>query len=445
MGTKQQSELETTSRNSVMNPQLKLVLSEQLLSLLVINPNNNNLSSLINIDDGEIMKEEDELVVLQNSSPITTTARGDNYATGGGNNLDTATTVKQDFKREWELAPFREALERFIHSDDLFVIKHRPTSLHPINSKQEAAILKNSHKHNASSSSSSKHSIHSLLRLSLSDVNKLLLKVEECSSEEREQCVKDPQQTMATPAPGGVAVDITHNTDEIQIVLRHNSWSSESSEENTEHPYLLNEQSLLLLSPVKDEIEDEKDDNLRDSQQSQTPPRTRSIWDDNDDDESTKCPIEREEFNLTNNTNNDENVPSRQSDYDDEYDEESFQSYNSKKSDILVFKPLIAVVKCPISLTNMQLLDDTGNATEVDSLQPYPSIGIIDISIEVGDDNNLDIHDRELQPFLQENKKGCAWVFNMNNDDETELTDDIKQQQSCSESDDSEDYTSSFI
>ena len=403
---------ETTARDSVMKS-----------SLALVNPNN---PPSVN-NEGEIMKEA---------------TRGDDSATGCNDILD-ATTVQKDLKREWELAPFREALERFIQSDEFFVIKHRPT-LHPVDNFQHGVISKSSPKRK-----DSKHSILSLLHLPPSDTSIFV-------SSEKEQWLKDQQPTTAPPP--GVVVGITHNTVEIQTVLSNNNWSSESSKENTEHPSLLNEQSLSLPPPtlvdtVKDESDKVIDDNHRDYQRSQNnPPRTRSIWDDNDD-EATKCPTDESvDLNLTN-TSNDEDVPSRQSDDDDDddddeeeeeeeeedkYDEESFQSCHS-------IKPLdnATAVERPISLPTMQLLDDTANATDND-LQQYPSIGTVDaIPVEVRDDNDVDVVHHQPQPFLQENKKGCSWVFDLK-DDETELVEDVRQQ-SYSESEDSEDYSSSFI
>jgi len=402
---------DTMARDSVMKS-----------SLALVNPNN---PPSVN-NEGEIMKEA---------------TRGDDSATGGCNDILDATTVQKDLKREWELAPFREALERFIQSDEFFVIKHRPT-LHPVDNFQHGVISKSSPKHK-----DSKHSILSLLHLPPFDTSIFV-------SSEKEQWPKDQQPTTAPPP--GVVAGITHNTVEIQTVLSNNNWSSESSKENTEHPSLLNEQSLSLPPPtlvdtVKEDSDKVIDDNHHDYQRSQNnPPRTKSIWDDNDD-KSTKCPTDESvDLNLTN-TSNDEDVPSRQSDDDDEeeeeeeedkYDEESFQSCHSKKSD-LVIKPLnnATAVDRPISLPTMQLLDDTANATD-DDLQPYPSIGTVDaIPVEVRDDNYVDVVHHQPQPFLQENKKGCSWVFDLK-DDEAELVEDVRQQ-SYSESEDSE--SSSFI
>lgn len=397
---------DTMARDSVMKS-----------SLALVNPNN---PPSVN-NEGEIMKE---------------TTRGDDSATGCNDILD-ATTFQKEIKREWELAPFREVLERFIQSDEFFVIKHRPT-LH-VDNFQHGVISKSSPKHK-----DSKHSILSLLHLPPSDTSIFV-------SSEKEQWPKDHQPTTAPPP--GVVVGITHNTVEIQTVLSNNNWSSESSKENKEHPSLLNEQSLSLPPPtlfdtVKEESDKVIDDNHHDYQQRQNnPPRTKSIWDDNDD-ESTKFPIDESvDLNLTN-TSNDEDVPSRQSDDDDDdedkYDEESFQSCHSKKSD-LVIKPLnnATSVERPISLPTMQLLDDTANATD-DDLQQYPSIGTVDaIPVEVRDDNDVDVVHHQPQPFIQENKKGCSWVFDLK-DDEAELVEDVRQQ-SYSESGDSEDYSSSFI
>ena len=399
---------ETMARDSVMKS-----------SLALVNPNN---PPSVN-NEGEIMNEA---------------TRGDDSATGCNDILD-ATAVQKDLKREWELAPFREALERFIQSDEFFVIKHRPT-LHPVDNFQHGFISKSSPKHKDSKS---------LLHLPPSDTSIFV-------GSEKEQWPKD-QQTTTAPPPGVVV-----GTVEIQTVLSNNNWSSESSKENTEHPSLLNEQSLSLPPPtlvdtVKEESDEAIDDNHHDYQRSQNnPPRTKSIWDDNDD-ESTKCPTDESvDLKLTN-TSNDEDVPSRQSDDDDDeeeeeeeeeeedkYDEESFQSCHSKKSDLAI-KPLnnATAVESPISLPTMQLLDDTACATD-DDLQPYPSIGTVDaIPVEVRDDNYVDVVHHRPQPFLQENKKGCSWVFDLK-DDEAELVEDVRQQ-SYSESEDSEDYSSSFI
>jgi hypothetical protein len=401
---------------------------------------------------------------LQDSNTPTTTTREEYTTTRGNFKLDVTTTVKKDLKREWELAPFREALERYINSDDLFVINHRPTYLPSVNSMlqhDDGTMISNSSPKKHIIASTSKHSILSLLRLPLSssNVTKLLLKGgEECSSssdEEREQCRgKDQQQPQTMTPLSGVVVGIpTHNTVEVQTVLSNTNWSLEKmmnddyKEQLQPPPPLLNEQSVSLPpgDTVKEESNKGLDNNHYDSQQSQTLPRIRSIWDDDnddDDEESTKCPTSNEsnDINLTNNTNNDENIPSRQSDDDDDddkYDEESFQSYHTNKSDILVCKPSNAVVERP-SLSLPLQSDDTGNATEDDLLLPHPSIGTADaISVNVRDDyNDVDVVHRHPQPYLQENKKGCAWVFDMNNNDndDTELIDDIRQEQSCSES-----------
>jgi hypothetical protein len=466
------SEVETTARNFGMNPQqLKLLNEKSSSSSLFVNPNNHLSSANV---EGEIMKQlDDELVVLQDSNTPTTIR--EDYTTNGGNNkLDVTTTfVKKDIKREWELAPFREALEQFINSDDqFFVINHRPTSLPLINNMFThdggTMISKSSPKKHIIVASTSKHSILSLLRRPLSsNVTKLLLKGdEECSSgseEEREQCrVKDQQQqqTMTPPQQQGIGIT-THNTVEVQTVLSNTNWSLEEmmNDENKEQsqpppPLLLNEQSLLGVPG--DTVKEESNKVMIVDQNN--PPRTRSIWDNNDSEDSTKRPTTgglSNEIDLTNNTNNDENIPSSDDDDDDDkYDEESFQSYHTNKSDILVIKPLnnAAVVERPISLPSVQLLgDETDNATEDDVLQPHLSIGTADaISAEVKDDyNDVIVVHRQPQPFLQENKKGCAWVFDMNNNDndDTEFIDDIRQEQSCSESeeDSEENYNSSFI
>jgi hypothetical protein len=260
--------------------------------------------------------------------------------------------VKEDPKREWELAPFKEVLERFVQSEEIIVM--RPSSQLSVNLQH---II--SDQPITPSLKSSKHSIVSLLQLY--EVNKAL-KAEE-NNENKRRCptptsnsMNDVRtQTIPSKADGDVC-----------------SWKNTGGDDYDEESFLSydsNCNNILALD---------------------TSERPRSC---------VQRAEETEAYDVILTPQNDENSPPHDG-------------------------------ACPSSQNKEGNLDD-----EISRSQKACAIAA-----------ELDV---PPQYFLQQNQKGCAWVFDLNEEaafaDTSTGSGNESNQRGLNDSEDSEEYSSSFL